>query len=58
MEFIKYETKQGDTLESIASQFKVNVDELISFHNRHASITQQIYTHEKPFAYLHADDNI
>lgn len=49
MKIIKYEIKQGETLESIASQFKVNVDELISFHNRHASITQQIYTHEKPF---------
>ncbi|WP_249118677.1 LysM peptidoglycan-binding domain-containing protein [Prevotella jejuni] len=33
-----YTIKQGDTLQSIADQLQINVDDIIEFHNRHSNI--------------------
>ena len=32
-----YTVKQGDTLQSIADQLQINVDDIIEFHNRHSN---------------------
>lgn len=48
MEFIKYEIKKGDTLESIALKYKLDVRELISFHNQHCGITNTIIDNYLP----------
>ena len=32
-----YTIKQGDTLQSIADQLQINVDDIIEFHNRHSN---------------------
>lgn len=42
MEFIKYEIKDGDSLETIANKNNLSVDELIEFHNENSGITQKI----------------
>lgn len=62
MEFIKYEIKQGDTLESIAREREINVKELVDFHNSKANMTQQIYGDHIPlnvkFIYLEVKNQI
>ncbi|WP_407402922.1 LysM peptidoglycan-binding domain-containing protein [Chryseobacterium sp.] len=42
MEIIEYKIKKGDTLESIAKEFNISVEELVDFHNKNCGITQQI----------------
>ncbi|MCS4305101.1 LysM domain-containing protein [Chryseobacterium sp. BIGb0232] len=48
MKYIEYQIKQGDTLDSIAEENNIDIDELISFHNEHCGITQKIYTNDIP----------
>lgn len=43
MEILKYEIKQGDTLQSIAERYAISAEELVDFHNSKANMTQQIY---------------
>lgn len=43
MDYIKYDIKEGSTLESIAKEKGISVKELLDFHNSKASMTQQIY---------------
>lgn len=42
MEYIQYEIRKGDTLESIANMHNTSVKELIRFHNDHCGATQMI----------------
>lgn len=42
MEIIEYKIKKGDTLESIAEEYNISVEELVNFHNKNCGITQQI----------------
>ncbi|MGH1520391.1 LysM peptidoglycan-binding domain-containing protein [Chryseobacterium sp. JK1] len=42
MEFIKYEIKKGDTLNSIAEKQGISVKELIRFHNENCGLTNII----------------
>lgn len=42
MEFIKYQIKRGDTLESIALKHELSVAELINFHNLYCGTTNFI----------------
>lgn len=49
MDFIKYNIKEGSSLESIAKEKGVSVKELLDFHNSNASITEQIYADYIPF---------
>ncbi len=49
MEIIEYKIKKGDTLESIAREHHVSIDELVNFHNKRCSITQQIIGNYLPF---------
>lgn len=48
MEIIKYEVKQGDTLESIADKHQITIKTLVDFHNSHSSVTQQFYGNQLP----------
>ncbi|MBD3907184.1 LysM peptidoglycan-binding domain-containing protein [Chryseobacterium sp. Ch-15] len=48
MEFIKYEIKRGDTLESIALEYSLNVTELINFHNLYCGTTNFIIGNKLP----------
>jgi hypothetical protein len=43
MDYKTYEIKKGDTLESIALQHNISVEELVNFHNAKASLTQQFF---------------
>ncbi len=52
-EFIKYKIKQGDTLESIALQHNVSIEELLRFHNSKAAMTQQFFGNELPLYVTH-----
>lgn len=49
MEIIEYKIKKGDTLESIAKEYNISTEELVSFHNKNCGITQQIIGNEIPF---------
>lgn len=49
MEIIEYKIKKGDTLESIAEEYNISVEELVNFHNKNCGITQQIIGKEIPF---------
>lgn len=42
MEFKKHQIKKGETLQSIAENYKISVDELRNFHNSNSSFTQTI----------------
>lgn len=53
MNLVHYKIKKGDSLESIASGFNLNVAELLSFHNKNAVMTQQIYGKEIPLHISH-----
>jgi hypothetical protein len=57
MKLIQYEIQKKDTLESIASNFNISVTELVSFHNKNGSLTQQIYASEIPFHITHLNIN-
>jgi len=48
MEFFKYEIKRGDTLESIALEYSLNVTELINFHNLYCGTTNFIIGDKLP----------
>ncbi|WP_080778285.1 LysM peptidoglycan-binding domain-containing protein [Chryseobacterium phocaeense] len=48
MEFIKYEIKKRDTLESIAQDNKLTVNEIINFHNEHSGTTGLIIGNKLP----------
>ncbi|MBD3907179.1 LysM peptidoglycan-binding domain-containing protein [Chryseobacterium sp. Ch-15] len=52
MEFIKYEIKRGDTLESIALEYSLNVTELTNFHNLYCGTTNFIIGDKLP---IHLD---
>lgn len=43
MEHKRYAIKKDDTLESIALEHKIDVEDLLNFHNANASITQQFF---------------
>lgn len=49
MEHINYKIEKGDTLESIAKEHNIRVNELLDFHNSKAKMTQQFYSNEIPF---------
>ena len=48
MQFIKYEIQKGDTIESIAKDNNLDVDDLIKFHNKNCGITNVIITNRIP----------
>jgi LysM repeat protein len=48
MEFIKYEIKKGDTLESIAAKQGISVKELVDFHNLYCGTTNFIIGNTLP----------
>lgn len=48
MQFIKYEIQKGDTIESIAKDNSLDVDDLIKFHNKNCGITNAIITNKIP----------
>ena len=49
MEIFENRIKKGDTLESIAKEYNITVDELVDFHNKNCGITQQIIGSDLPF---------
>lgn len=48
MEFIKYDIKKGDTLESIADKQGISIQELINFHNLYCGTTNFIIGEKLP----------
>jgi hypothetical protein len=42
MEFLQYEINEADTLEFVSQQHNQRVEQIVSFHNQHCGITQQI----------------
>lgn len=48
MEIIEYKIKKEDTLESIAKEYNISTEELVSFHNQNCGITQQIIGNNIP----------
>ncbi|MFP3833303.1 LysM peptidoglycan-binding domain-containing protein [Chryseobacterium sp. SIMBA_028] len=48
MEFIKYEIKKGDTLQSIAEKYELDAKELQTFHNQNCGITEIILKEHFP----------
>lgn len=53
MNLVNYKIKGGDSLETIAAHFNINVKELVAFHNKNAVMTQQIYGKEIPIHIRH-----
>ncbi|MFL9834245.1 hypothetical protein [Chryseobacterium terrae] len=62
MNFTKYRIEQEDTLESISEKQKINIKDLIDFHNSHNTITQSIIGNYLPihleYIYLPLDSSI
>jgi len=48
-----YEIKSGDTLESIAKENNVTVNELLDFHNSNATLTEQFFSEVIPLHVSH-----
>lgn len=48
MQIFEYKIKKGDTLESIAKEYDITVDELKDFHNSHCGVASLIVTDRLP----------
>ncbi|MDH6252788.1 hypothetical protein M2347_002515 [Chryseobacterium sp. H1D6B] len=59
MIYIKHEIRKGDTLESIASQYESNIEDLKNFHNSYCGATGLIVTDRLPLhlGYIIIDKN-
>lgn len=49
MKLNRYKIVEGDTLESVAKNYNIGIEEMLHYHNRNSDLTKQIYGDFIPF---------